>query len=298
PDVADPQPIQAGLAFIGVGLSLKLALFPLHLWLPNAYAFAPSAATAFLAATATKVAIYILVRFLFAVFGAEFSFGSPAAQPTILLLACLGMLVPSVVATFQANVKRMLAYSSVSQVGYMILGISLISQTGLTGGIAHMFNHALIKGCLFLAIGCVVFSTGIRRIEQMQGLGRTMPLTMGAFVIAGLALIGVPGTAGFVSKWFLIQGAAEQGMWWLIAVTVISSLLAVFYIGRVVEVAYFRAPPLGADTPRAVPVEMVAVTWVFVLAILYFGLQTEISAGVPALAAEALLAGWAEGGAP
>ncbi|MEM8698574.1 MAG: monovalent cation/H+ antiporter subunit D family protein [Pseudomonadota bacterium] len=298
PDVADPQPIQAGLAFIGVGLSLKLALFPLHLWLPNAYAFAPSAATAFLAATATKVAIYILVRFLFAVFGADFSFGSPAAQPTILLLACLGMLVPSVVATFQANVKRMLAYSSVSQVGYMILGISLISQTGLTGGIAHMFNHALIKGCLFLAIGCVVFSTGIRRIEQMQGLGRTMPLTMGAFVIAGLALIGVPGTAGFVSKWFLIQGAAEQGMWWLIAVTVISSLLAVFYIGRVVEVAYFRAPPLGADTPRAVPVEMVAVTWVFVLAILYFGLQTEISAGVPALAAEALLAGWAEGGAP
>ena len=291
-EVSNSQPLYAGLAFIGVGMSLKLALFPLHLWLPNAYAFAPSTATAFLAATATKVAIYVLLRFLYSVFGVEFSFESPAAQPAVLLLACLGMLVPSIVAMFQRNVKRMLAFSSVSQVGYMILGVALLNASGLTGGISHMFNHAIIKCCLFLAIGSMVFATGIRRIEDMAGLGRTMPITMAAFVIAGLALIGVPGTAGFVSKWYLIQGAAEAELWILVAVIVVSSLLAVFYIGQVVEVAWFREPSDAADMPRKVPFEMQFITWVFVGAIIYFGLQTELTIGIPERAAEVLLTGW------
>jgi len=202
------------------------------------------------------------------------------------------MLAPSVVAIFQANVKRMLAYSSVAQIGYIMLGIALVSQTGLTGGISHLFNHALIKGALFLAIGCMVFSTGITKIEQMAGVGRTMPLTMGAFVFAGLGLIGVPGTAGFVSKWFLIQGAVEQGLWWLAAVIVFSSVLAVIYIGRVVEIAWFRAPERAAASPRTPPAEMVAITWVLTLAVIYFGFDTRITAGVAGDAAELLLAGY------
>lgn len=293
PEVEQTRPLHAGLAFIGVGMALKLALFPLHLWLPNAYAFAPSVATAFLAATATKVAIYILIRFLFSIFGVEFSFSSPAAQPAILLLASLGMIVPSVSAIFQSNVKRLLAYSSVGQVGYMIMGVALVSTVGLAGGIAHLFNHGIIKACLFLAVGSMVYATGVRRIDQMAGIGRTMPLTTAAFVIAGLGLIGVPGTAGFVSKWMLIQGAAEQDMWWLIVVIVIASLLAVFYVGRIVEVAYFREPCEATDNPRSVPVEMQVVTWVMIAMIIYFGLETQITAGVATRAAESLLEGWA-----
>ncbi|MEM7177449.1 MAG: monovalent cation/H+ antiporter subunit D family protein [Pseudomonadota bacterium] len=296
PGVETKTPIYAGLGFIAVGLSLKIALFPLHLWLPNAYAFAPSAATAFLAATATKVAIYLLIRFAYSIFGIQFTFSSPGIQGGLLLLACLGMILPSLIAIFQVNVKRMLAYSSVSQVGYMILGIGIANEAGLTGGISHMFNHAIIKACLFLAIGSVFFTTGIRRIEQMAGLGRTMPLTMAAFVIAGLALIGVPGTAGFVSKWLLIQGAADAGMWWLVVVIVVSSALAIFYIGRVIEVAWFRPPTEATQTPQAVPIEMQAMTWLLVLAVIYFGFNTDLSAGVPARAAELLLQGWAVGG--
>ncbi|MEM6906704.1 MAG: monovalent cation/H+ antiporter subunit D family protein, partial [Pseudomonadota bacterium] len=272
----DPRPVHAGLAFIGTGIALKLALFPLHLWLPNAYAYAPSAATAFLAATATKVAVYILIRFFYSVFGAEFVFASETVQPALLLLACLGMIVPSLVAVFQRNVKRMLAYSSVAQVGYMILGIALVSSAGLTGGISHMFNHAIVKACLFLAVASVVYATGIRRIDDMAGLGRSMPLTMAAFVIAGLGLIGVPGTAGFVSKWLLIQAAAEQGFWWLVVVIVISSLIAVFYVGRVVEVAWFRAPAGAAAAPRRVPFEMMVITWVMALCVIYFGFETQL----------------------
>ncbi|NIP75459.1 MAG: monovalent cation/H+ antiporter subunit D family protein, partial [Xanthomonadales bacterium] len=240
--VENTRPLIAALAFIGVGIGLKLALFPLHLWLPNAYAYAPSAATAFIASTATKVAVYILLRIVFSVYGVNIAFGDTPAAAALLVLAVMAMIAPSVVAIYQANVKRMLAYSSVAQVGYIMLGIALVSQTGLTGGISHLFNHALIKASLFLAVGCMVYSTGITQIEQMAGIGRTMPATMGAFVLAGLGLIGVPGTAGFVSKWFLISGAVEQGLWWLAAVIVFSSVLAMIYVGRVVEVAWFREP--------------------------------------------------------
>ena len=290
PQVESPRSVIAGLAFITVGFGLKLAMFPMHLWLPNAYAYAPTVATAFIASTATKVAVYLLLRFLFSIFGVEFSFGETPAAMILFVLGALAMLVCSVSAIFQLNVKRMLAYSSVSQVGYMLVGIALISEAGLTGGIAHMFNHAIIKACLFLAVGCIFFSTGATRFDGMAGIGRTMPITTAAFVIAGLGLIGVPGTAGFVSKWFLIQGAVEAQMWWLVAVILISSLLAVFYIGRFVEVAYFRDPE--TKVVRNPPVEMLAVTAGLALAVLYFGLSTELSAGVAGEAARELLAGW------
>ncbi|MEM1344526.1 MAG: monovalent cation/H+ antiporter subunit D family protein, partial [Pseudomonadota bacterium] len=293
--VADSRAAQAALAFIGVGIGLKLALFPLHLWLPNAYAFAPTVATAFLASTATKVAIYVLVRFVYTVFGVDVVLTGDVAFTVVLGLAVIAMIVPSLVACFQANVKRMLAYSSVAQVGYMMLGVALLSETGLTGGLSHLFNHAIVKAGLFLAVGCIAFSTGIGRIQDMAGIGRTMPLTMAAFVITGLGLIGVPGTAGFVSKWFLIQGAAEAGLWWLVAAIAVASVIAVFYVGRIIEVAWFRAPSEAAAAPRVLPWEMRAMTWALALATLYFGLETSISADVPARAA-ALLMGVGDGG--
>lgn len=283
------------LSFIGVGFGLKLALFPLHLWLPNAYAFAPSVATAFLASTATKVAIYLLARFVFSVFEIDEVEIGGSTLALVLILAVVAMVGPSVIAIFQANVKRMLAYSSVAQIGYIMLGIGLVTETGLTGGFAHVFNHAIIKGALFLAIGCVVFSTGVTRIEDMAGIGRTMPVTMGAFVIAGLGLIGVPGTAGFVSKWYLIQGAAELGLWWLVGVIVFSSILAVIYIGRVIEVAWFRPPQGATHDPKDTPIEMVAVTWLLTALVIYFGLDTDLSAEIPSRAAAALLGGYGDG---
>jgi multicomponent Na+:H+ antiporter subunit D len=292
--VDEMRPLIAGLAFVVIGIGLKLAMFPLHLWLPNAYAYAPTVATAFIASTATKVAVYLLLRYLFSVFGVAFVLTLTPAAPLLMALAAIAMVVCSLSAIYQINVKRMLAYSSVAQVGYMLLGVSLVSEVGLTGGISHLFNHAIIKCCLFLAIGCVYYSTGVTRIENMAGIGRTMPLTMAAFVLAGLGLIGVPGTAGFVSKWFLVQGAAEAGQWWLVAVIVVSSVLAVVYIGRIVEVAWFREP--AARIVRKPPFEMLAITWLLAAAVVYFGVQTEISAGVPALAARDLLAGFGPAG--
>ncbi|MEL6998002.1 MAG: monovalent cation/H+ antiporter subunit D family protein [Pseudomonadota bacterium] len=292
PEVENLRSVVAGLAFIVVGFGLKLAMFPMHLWLPNAYAFAPTVATAFIASTATKVAIYLLLRFAFSVFGVDYLTEHAPGGEVFLILAALAMLVCSVSAIFQINIKRMLAYSSVAQVGYMLAGIAIATDIGLTGSISHMFNHAIVKACLFLAVGCIFFSTGVTRIENMAGIGRTMPLTMAAFVIAGLGLIGVPGTAGFVSKWYLVQAAADVGNWLIIAVIMVSSVLAVIYLGRVVEIAWFREPK--ATVVRKPPVEMMAMTWVLALATIWFGVQTDLSAGVPTIAAAELLAGWAE----
>ena len=201
------------LAAIVVGTSIKLALFPLHVWLPNAYTFAPSVVSAFLAATATKVAYYVLVRFVFTDLrrraGVRRVCGSTPCSCRWRLLA---MFVASAVAIYQRDVKRMLAYSSVAQIGYMVLGLSLATVTGLTGGIVHLFNHALMKSGLFLALACVVLRLGSTRLDDLAGLGKRMPLTAAAFVAGGLSLIGVPLTAGFVSKWYLVLGAHGEGL--------------------------------------------------------------------------------------
>lgn len=290
PAVSGTRTVRAAFAFLTVGTAIKLALFPLHLWLPNAYAYAPSPVAAFLAATATKVAIYVMLRFFFTVFGVQFSFETMQLDKILLPLSLVGIVSASLVAIFQTNVKRMLAYSSVAQIGYMMLGVSLVSVAGLTASISHLFNHALIKGSLFMALGCVSYRVGAARLERMAGVGRSMPWTMGAFVIGGLSLIGVPLTAGFVSKWYLIVGALEKG-WWPVAVLVLAtSLLAVVYIWRVVEVAYFKPAPEGLKV-REAPLALLIPTWALALANLYFGLDTSLNAGVARLAAQGLLGG-------
>ena len=286
-----PRPVLAALAFLTVGICLKLALFPLHVWLPNAYAYAPSAATAFLAGTATKVAVYLLIRIFFSIFGVAISFETLPVAEVLLVLSLAAMFLASFSAVFEDHGKRMLAYSSVAQIGYITLGIGLANQAGLTGSIVHLFNHAVTKAALFLALGAVFYRIGSLRISDFAGLGRTMPLTMAAFVVGGLSIIGVPGTAGFISKWYLALGALEKGYWPLVFLIVASSLIAVVYIGRVVEAAYFRAPTGAAAEAREPPLSMLVPLLVLAAATLYLGIDTRATADVAATAAATLLGG-------
>ena len=287
--VENTRTVLAAFAFITVGLGLKLALFPLHLWLPNAYAYAPSAVTVFLAATATKVAIYTMLRFVFTLFGADFALDVTFFAEFLMALAIVGVFAASITAISQNNIKRMLAYSSVAQVGYMVLGVSFFSVTGLTGGIVHLFNHAMMKGALFMALGAVFYRLGTVHLDRMRGLGRQMPLTMFAFVIGGFSLIGLPLTVGFISKWYLILAALERGWWPIAGLVLLSSLLAVAYVWRVIEVAYFRDPPENHPKVTEAPLSLLVPMWILVLANIYFGVDTSLTIGVAESAAKSLL---------
>jgi multicomponent Na+:H+ antiporter subunit D len=272
-EVADTRTIRVAFAFVTVGVSIKLALFPLHLWLPNAYTYAPSVVSAFFAATATKVGIYVLLRFFFTVFGIQFSFTAMHVGKILMLLAIAAMLVASLVAVFQNNVKRMLAYSSVAQIGYIILGISLASSAGVTAGMIHLFNHALIKCALFLSLGCVFLRLGSVELQDMHGLARQMPWTMAAFVAGGLSLIGLPLTAGFISKWYLVSAALTEGYWPLAVLILVSSLFALIYIWRVVEVAYFQTPGAEMHAVKEAPASMLIPAWLLIAANIYVGVN-------------------------
>jgi len=276
-EVADYRPILVAAGFVTVGLALKAALFPLHVWLPNAYTYAPHMVTVFLAACSTKVAVYVLMRFDFLVFQANLS-GHVAQFATFLLpLALLGILVGSVVAMRENNLKRLLAWSSVAQIGYIVLGASFISTAGLTASIVHIFNHALAKGAVFLALAAFALAAVSLRLEDLRGIARRMPGTFIAFAIAGLSLIGVPGTAGFISKWYLITAALEHGMLGiaLVAVILISSLMAVVYVWRVVETAAFGTPPDNAQDVKISPA-LIATIWVAALANIAFGVMPDL----------------------
>ncbi len=288
-EVNDTRTIHAAFAFLVIGIGLKAAVFPLHLWLPNAYCYAPSTVTAFLAATATKVSVYVLMRLMFSIFGVSFAFGTEQIGTVLVLLAVAGFLITSLVAIFQTDVKRLLAYSSVAQVGYMVLGISFASATGLTAAIVHLFNHALIKGGLFLAIGCVFLRISSVRLRDMAGLGRAMPWTMAAFVAGGLSLIGVPLTTGFISKWVLVQAAIEAGQWYAAVLVLVGSLLAIAYVWRVVEQAYFVAPSNPAPRVSEAPLSMLVPTWILILANIYFGIDTSVTLGIARRAADTLM---------
>jgi multicomponent Na+:H+ antiporter subunit D len=287
-DVADTRPIMLATGFITIGLALKAAIFPLHMWLPDAYTRAPNLVTAFIAACSTKVALYILFRLDFLVFQHNLVGHGLQFAGLMMPVAIAAMLLGSLAAIYQSNPKRMLAYSSVAQVGYMLLGASMLSVAGLSAGIVHLFNHALIKGTLFLAVACL--GARLRLDRDLAGAARRMPWTMAAFVAGGLSLVGVPGTAGFVSKWQLISAALDEGALGivLIAAILVTSLLAVVYLWRFIERAYFGAAASEHDMVDA-PTWLLVVTWTGVGANLYFGLLPAVPLELARAAAGILL---------
>jgi len=284
--------VLVALAFVVVGISTKLAVFPLHQWLPNAYSFAPPVVSAFLAATATKVAYYLLIRFCLGIFGATLVFDVVGIDQILLPLSIAAMFVGSIAAIYQTDLKRILAYSSIAQVGYMTLGFSFATAAGVSAGLVHLFNHALMKGALFMVAACVTWKMGGTSIRAMRGLGQRMPISMAALVVGGLALVGVPGTVGFISKWALVSAALEKDMLGVAFLIMASSVLAVVYIWRIVEVAYFQEPELAVPETQEsemglsvgvsgdAPWRLILPTWILTGATIYFGIFSDFAVDI------------------
>jgi multicomponent Na+:H+ antiporter subunit D len=275
-NVENLAPIYAGIAFLAVGITLKIALFPLHVWLPNAYAFAPSIASAFLAATATKVAVYLLYRVFYTVLGtAGISIGDLPVPEAMLVLSVVAIFGASLTATFQANVKRMFAFSSVGQIGYMTLGFAMTSVAGQAASLVHLFNHALMKSAAFLLIAGIAHRIGSVQMKDWTGLAYRMPWTCFGLVLVGLSLIGMPGTVGFVTKWQLATAGIGEGKWWIAALVLLSAIATFLYVGRLIETLY-RKPetPAASVAVQEAPLTILVPAFALVLANVYFGLDT------------------------
>ncbi len=241
PALANHPTVMIAVCMMVLGAAIKMALFPVHGWLPDAYTYAPTTSSALIAPTGTKVAAYILIRLMIFVFGVKYITETLPIGNIIAWLAAFGIIYGSVMAIAQKELKRMLAYSSVAQVGYIGLGIGLANPMALTGAILHIINHAFMKGALFLVAGNFRYKLGHSNIFKLDNTVRKkMPWTMLAFTIAALSMIGLPPMAGFFSKWYLVLGTLKDSNWVFLGVIVLSSLLNAVYFFRVLEKVYMK----------------------------------------------------------
>lgn len=239
-------------AFIGflLGFGIKAGIFPVHIWLPDAHPAAPSPVSALLSGIMIKTGAYGLIRVFYQVYG--FAFLREVGWNNIaLVLATVTILIGSALALMQDDIKRRLAYSSVAQIGYVVLGLSMLSELAFIGSIYHIFTHAFMKGCLFLIAGALIVQAGERRISRLGGVGRKMPLTMIAFTLCSLSMVGIPPFNGFVSKWQLCLGALEIGQPFFVVLLIVSSLLNAAYYFPIIVAAFFAPAPEEAGQTSA-----------------------------------------------
>ncbi|MTI95602.1 MAG: monovalent cation/H+ antiporter subunit D family protein [Firmicutes bacterium] len=233
--------LSAFLAFI-VGFGMKMGVFPLHVWLPDAHPVAPSPASALLSGIMLKTGAYGMMRVIYNVYGVDF-IQEAGWHNILLVMAAITIFLGSAVAIAQTDIKRRLAYSSIGQMGYVLLGMAFMNLNGLTGSIFHIFSHALMKSTLFLCAGAIIYKTGKRKINELSGIGLQMPITMAAFSIAAFAMIGIPPLNGFISKLVLAMGALDAGKWYFVVLLILSSLMNGIYYLPIIISAFFGVSP-------------------------------------------------------
>jgi multicomponent Na+:H+ antiporter subunit D len=240
-DVGATAPVVLAFAALAVSFMVKAALFPLHVWLPDAHAIAPSPVSAVLSGMVVKVGIIGMLR-TYQIFAATDALALDAFNLSLVWLGAISIVMGAFLAIFQDDIKLMLAYSTISNIGYIVLGLGLASPYAWTGASVHVFNHALIKATLFLAAGAIIHQTGYRTLTDLRGVGRTMPQTSAAMAIGAVAIVGLPPTAGFVCKWYIALGAFEAGRAPFGFALVFGALFIFVYYIRMVNAFYFRSP--------------------------------------------------------
>ncbi len=278
------------LSFFVIGIGIKCAIFPLHDWLPNAYHYAPAPVTVLLSGTAAKVALYVLLRFLHDLFSADFSILAMPLDWILIICGILGMLIPPLLALRESSLKRMFAWSSVGQVSYIVVGVSLGTTAGAAAALLHLFNHSIIKAMIFMAVAILVARTGTDRLKHLGSVAHHHRFVCYILLFGGLSLIGLPGTTGFVSKWALVTAIIDKGSWWLAIPVLAGSLVSAAYIWRIVEILWANPahPESGAQSTAIRFVEWFPLVLMTVIG-LWFGLNATWLTGVTELAAHSLV---------
>ncbi|MEW6263675.1 MAG: monovalent cation/H+ antiporter subunit D family protein [Thermodesulfobacteriota bacterium] len=245
------QALFVGFAFLLVGIGVKMAIFPVHVWLPDSYTLAPSSVSVLLAPLFTKVGAYVLIRVLFTVFEPSFSTIILPATQVLGWVAVLGIVFSSIMALAQTDLKRMLCYLIVTEIGYIMIGVASGNRSGLTGSIFHIANDMFMMALLFMTVGAIQAHFGTRKIAELTGLHRKMPVTAALLVIGGLSVIGVPPLCGFFSKWYLMLGVIQAKQWTFMGTLLLGSLLNAILFFRIFEKSYFEphhdAPHRGRE---------------------------------------------------
>jgi multicomponent Na+:H+ antiporter subunit D len=273
----DTKALFAALVLIVVGIGIKAALFPMHGWLPESYANAASATSALIAPIGTKVAAYVLFRVFFYLYGIELINSHIPVTLILGLLAAIGILYGSIMAIAQTDLKRMLAYSSISQIGYIIMGLSLANPWAFAGALLHVLNHAVMKATLFMVSGNIFMKEGHTDISRFNDSFRSKyPYTMAAFTIAAISMVGLPPLAGFFSKWYLVLGTVDASNWIFLGAILISSLLNAVYFFRILEKVYMKNPAIKQAKSDNSPIDeapfsMVLTTVLLAISLIFIG---------------------------
>ena len=216
-----------------VGFGTKAGMFPLHGWLPTAHPVAPAPASAVLSGIITKSGVLAIIRVVFYAVGADVLRGS-WVQYTWMTLALITVFMGSMMAYKEQVLKKRLAYSTVSQVSYILFGLSVLNQDGMVGALSHFVFHSVVKDCLFLVAGVIIYKTGKKTVKELTGIGKEMPITMWCFTLVSITLVGIPPTSGFISKWYLAEGSLQTGIggyaWFGPVVLLLSAMLTAGYL--------------------------------------------------------------------
>ncbi|MBE0417922.1 MAG: oxidoreductase [Coriobacteriia bacterium] len=239
---AEPvAPAALALGMLTVGLMVKAALFPVHIWLPDAHAIAPSPISAVLSGLVVKIGIIGMIR-VYQIYNSANMIDLHMLNQTLVWLGAISIVMGAFFAIFQDDIKLMLAYSTISNIGYIVMGLGLSTNSSIIGGSAHVFNHALIKATLFFAAGGLIYRTGYRTLTDLRGIGRSMPLTCIAISIGAISIVGIPPTAGFFCKWYIALGAFEADQPFFGFALIFGALFIFIYYIRMVNAFYFQAP--------------------------------------------------------
>lgn len=256
-------------AFLGFGV--KAAIVPFHAWLPNAMV-APTPVSALLHAVAVvKSGVYAVTRTTFYIFGADVV-RDTGARYYLMILVAITILMGSFLALKEENLKKRLAYSTISQLGYILLGVLLLNREAFVGAMLHMLNHAVIKITLFFCVGSIMYTTHKTDISQIKGIGRIMPVMMWCFTISAVSLVGIPPTNGFISKWFLAEGALTDGNALLPAILLISAMLTALYLFPIITAAFFKKEDDIQVVKKDAPVKMLIPITIITAITLFLGL--------------------------